>query len=70
MLTKLKIYQGRDYTTKNNPNKLNDYHMIWYVLGIPVRSFKIEGLDDWSKDNTFRDLTIIKWDGTQEKITH
>jgi hypothetical protein len=69
MITKLKIYQGRDYTVKNNPNRLNDYHMIWYVFGIPVRSFKIEGLDDWAIVNTFRGMTIIKWDGTEEKMT-
>jgi len=69
MITKIKIYQGRDYMDRPNPNKLNDYHIVWYVLGIPVNSFRIQGLDDWAKDNSFRGMTITKWDGTQETIT-
>ena len=68
MITKLKIYQGKDYTIKNNPNRLNDYHMVWYVFGIPVRSLRIEGLDDWAKDNTFRGMVITNWNGNEQHL--
>lgn len=68
MIRKVKIYQGKDYTKPNNPNRLNDYTMIWYLFGFPYRQFKIEGLDDWAKDNSFRGMTITKWDGTEEEI--
>jgi hypothetical protein len=68
MITKLKIYQGKDYTVKNNPNRLNDYHMIWYLFGIPIRQFRIEGLDDWAKDNTFRGMVITNWNGNEQHL--
>lgn len=68
MIVKLKIYQGQDYTKKGNPNRLNDYTMIWYLFGIPLRQFKIEGMDDWAKDNSFRGMTIITWHGAEQKI--
>ena len=68
MLTKTKIYQGKGYTVPGNPNLLNDYHVIWYVLNIPVRQMWIRGIDDWTKDNSFRGMTITKWDGTEETI--
>jgi hypothetical protein len=43
--------------------------MIWYLFGIPLRQFKIEGMDDWAKDNSFRGMTITTWNGTEQKIT-
>lgn len=68
MLTKMKVYQGKDYLISGNPNRLNDYHIIWYVGRFPIKQMWIRGVDDWTKDNTFRGMTVIKWDGEEEKI--
>ena len=68
MITKTKIFQGKDYKKPGNPNRLNDYHVISYVFKIPVSSMWVQGLDDWAKENSFRGMTIIKWDGTEQEI--
>jgi hypothetical protein len=69
MITRTKVFQGKDYKKPGNPNRLNDYHVIFCVGKVPVNSMWIQGLDDWAKDNSFRGMTITKWDGTQETIT-
>lgn len=68
-MIKIRIIQGKDYPSNHSNLRLNDYHVVWYLFGkYPISSIWIKGLDDWAKDNSFKGMTLIKWDGTEEKI--